>query len=235
MRSSLGASIETGHSPSGKIGLERDLNEAIDAAKIVGVLLAGGAGRRMGGGDKCLRLLGGETLLARTIRSLRPYVGTLVLNANGDGARFADYGLPVVADVIEGFAGPLAGVLTGMEWAKANAPGAEFVVTVPTDIPFLPVDLVPRLAEALVSADADIACAASGGRDHPVPALWKISLASGLHADMVERDARKVDGWTSGQNLTRADWPVREIDPFFNVNRQEDLLRAAQLAGLKVD
>ena len=211
------------------------MSEAIAKDKIVGVLLAGGAGRRMGGGDKCLRMLGGETLLARTIRSLRPHVGKLVLNANGDAARFADYGLPVAADVIEGFAGPLAGVLTGMEWAKANVPGAEFVVTVPTDIPFLPEGLVPRLAEALVSADADIACAASGGRDHPVPALWKISLAPKLHADMVEQDARKVDGWTAGQNLTRAEWPTGEIDPFFNVNRQEDLLRAAQLAGLKID
>ena len=200
------------------------MSEAIAKDKIVGVLLAGGAGRRMGGGDKCLRTLGGETLLARAVRSLRPHVGSLVLNANGDGARFADYGLPVAADVIEGFAGPLAGVL-----------GAEYVVTVPTDIPFLPEDLVPRLAEVLVAADADIACAASGGRDHPVPALWKIALAPKLHADMVERDARKVDGWTAGQKLTRAEWPVGEIDPFFNVNRQEDLLRAAQFAGLEID
>lgn len=218
----------------GKFGMERDLSEMIVSARIVGVLLAGGAGRRMGGGDKCLLMLGGETLLARTIQSLRPHVGSLVLNANGDPTRFADYGLPVVADVIEGFAGPLAGVLTGMEWAKANAPGADYVVTVPTDIPFLPADLVPRLAEALVLADADIACAASGGRDHPVPALWKISLAPRLHADMVERDARKVDGWTADQKLARAEWPVGEIDPFFNVNRQEDLARAAQLAGLKI-
>jgi len=211
------------------------LDYTIEPAGIVGVLLAGGAGRRMGGGDKCLRQLGGETLLARTIRSLRPHVGALVLNANGEGARFADYGLPVVADVIEGFAGPLAGVLTGMEWAKANVPGADYVVTVPTDIPFLPDDLVPRLADALVTADADIACAASGGRDHPVPALWKIGLASELRLDMVERDDRKVDVWTAGRKLARAEWPVGEIDPFFNVNRQEDLARAAQLAGLKVD
>ena len=211
------------------------MNQAIEPAKIVGVLLAGGAGRRMGGGDKCLRTLGGETLLARTIRALRPHVGTLILNANGDAARFADYGLPVVSDVIEGFAGPLAGVLTGMEWARAKVPGAGYVVTVPTDIPFLPEDLVPRLAEALIAGKADIACAASGDRAHPVPALWTIDLAPKLRADMVERDARKVDAWTAKQKLVAAEWPVGKIDPFFNVNRQEDLERAAALAGLKID
>ena len=214
---------------------ESKVSEAIEPARIVGVLMAGGAGRRMGGGDKCLRRLGGETLLARTIRSLRPHVGTLILNANGDGTRFAEYGLPVVADVIEGYAGPLAGVLTGMEWARANVPNAAYVVTVPTDIPFLPGDLVPRLSEAMIAENADIACAASGDRAHPVPALWKIDLAPKLRADMVERDARKVDAWTAGQKLVCAEWPVGKIDPFFNVNRQEDLARAADLAGLKID
>lgn len=209
--------------------------ETIDKAKVVGVLLAGGAARRMGGGDKCLRIFEGETLLARTIRLLRSQVGALVLNANGDGARFADYGLPVAADVIAGQAGPLAGVLTGMEWAAANVPGAEFVVTVPTDIPFLPVDLVERLSTALIEANADIACVASGGRAHPVPALWRIGLAPRLRADMIERDARKVDGWTATQNLTQAEWPSDPVDPFFNVNRQEDLARAETLVRLQID
>ena len=207
--------------------------ETIGRDQIVGVLLAGGAARRMGGGDKCLRLFGGETLLVRTIRCLRPQVGTLVLNANGDPARFKDYGLPVVADVIDGQAGPLAGVLTGMEWAREHVPGADYVVTVPTDIPFLPDDLVARLEEALMAANADIACASSGGRDHPVPALWKVGLASKLRADMIEKDARKVDGWTATQKLARAEWPTDPVDPFFNVNREEDLERAAAMAGLK--
>jgi molybdopterin-guanine dinucleotide biosynthesis protein A len=209
--------------------------DAIDRQEIVGVLLAGGAGRRMGGGDKSLRTFEGETLLARIIRRLRPQVGRLVLNANGDPTRFKDYGLAVVADVIEGYAGPLAGVLTGMEWARTNVPEARYVVTVPTDIPFLPLDLVPRLAAALVSAKADIACASSGGRDHPVPALWKISLAERLHKAMVEDGMRKVDGWTAGQELTRAKWPVEPVDPFFNVNREEDLERAAALAGREIE
>jgi molybdenum cofactor guanylyltransferase len=206
--------------------------EAIDRRHIAGALLAGGASRRMGGGDKGLRMFGAETLLARTIRCLRPQVGTLVLNANGDPRRFKDYDLAVVADVIAGQAGPLAGVLTAMEWAREHIPGAAYVVTVPTDTPFLPPDLVSRLAHALVAANADIACAASGGRDHPVPALWKIGLASKLRVDMTKNDARKVDGWTTGQKLARAEWPTDPVDPFFNVNREEDLERAAALAGL---
>ena len=209
--------------------------KAVRHNRIVGVLLAGGAARRMGGGDKCLRMFGGETLLARTIRCLRPQVGPLLLNANGDPSRFKDYDLSVVGDVIDGQAGPLAGVLTGMEWARENVPDADYVVTVPTDIPFLPKDLVARLASALVEADADIACVSSGGRDHPVPALWRVGLAPKLRIDMTKNDARKVDAWTATQKLTRAEWPPDPVDPFFNVNREEDLARAAAMAGLKIE
>src|SRR6516162_5740206 len=127
----------------------------------------------MGGGDKALRLLGGISLLDRVIRRLRPQVEALVINANGDPARFARFALPVVADNVTGFAGPLAGVLAGLDWAYSHRPDCPFVVSVATDAPFLPMDLVVRLIEGLdlASADlasADLACAASGGRSHPV-------------------------------------------------------------------
>ena len=113
--------------------------------KIVAVLLAGGLSRRMGGQDKMLRGLGGESILARVIARVEPQVGILLLNANGDPERFADFGLPVVEDVVGDHAGPLAGLLTGMEWTRANAPQSPWVLTVPTDAPFLPRDLVVRL------------------------------------------------------------------------------------------
>src|SRR5215470_6627588 len=116
---------------------------------VIGLLLAGGQSRRMGGGDKCLRLLGGETILARAVARVGPQVRQLILNANGDPARFAPYGLPVVADSVEGFAGPLAGVLAGLDWAAANAPGCPWVASVPTDAPFLPADLVARFLTAV--------------------------------------------------------------------------------------
>ncbi len=144
---------------------------------VAGVLLAGGLSRRMGGGDKALRTLGGETILARVIARARPQVGALALNANGDAARFKAYQLPVIADVIEGFAGPLAGVLTGMEWAARSAPECPWVASFATDAPFLPGDLIARLLRAVERDGADMACAASAGRHHPVFGLWPVRLA----------------------------------------------------------
>ena len=140
--------------------------------EVVAVLLAGGLSRRMGGQDKMLRDLGGKSILARVVARIKPQADRLLLNANGDAARFADFSLPVAADVIEGHAGPLAGVLTGMEWARANAPDCPWVVSAPTDAPFLPRDLVRRLMAAVEAKGADMACASSGGRHHPVCGLW---------------------------------------------------------------
>ena len=166
------------------------------ARPVVGVLLAGGQARRMGGGDKCLRPLGGRTILAHVIERARPQVGALVLNANGDPARFAPFGLPVVGDVIGGFAGPLAGVLTGMEWTRAHRPDCPWIATIATDTPFFPTDLVERMLGAVENDRADLACAASGGRAHPVFGLWPVRLADDLRSAMVdEGDAqgRRVD------------------------------------------
>src|SRR5690349_23217899 len=139
-----------------------------------GVLLAGGLSRRMGGGDKCLRMLGGRPILEHIVERARPQVAALALNANGDPGRFAAFGLPVVADGIPDFAGPLAGVLAGLDWAAAQVPGAAWVASFAGDAPFLPCDLVARLHEAIAGDGADLACARSAGQAHPVFGLWPV-------------------------------------------------------------
>ncbi|MCW2245384.1 molybdopterin-guanine dinucleotide biosynthesis protein A [Azospirillum fermentarium] len=196
---------------------------------VAGVLLAGGLSRRMGGGDKSLLTLGGQPILSRVIAAARPQVGALVLNANGDPSRFAETGLPVAADVVEGYAGPLAGVLTGMDWAAANAPGAVWVASFATDTPFLPADLVERLLRAVRDEGADLACARSGGRDHPVFGLWPVRLAGDLRRAMVEEGMRKVDAWTARYRLAVAEFDSHPVDPFFNANRPADLAEAERL------
>jgi len=199
------------------------------ADAVVGLLLAGGLARRMGGGDKCLRPLGGRPILARIVERLRPQVSDLVLNANGDPARFAEFGLPVAADTVEGFAGPLAGVLTGMEWVLRHRPGCDWVASVPTDAPFLPRDLVSRMMAAVAREGADMACATSGGRAHPVVGLWPVRLADALRRAMVEEELRKVDIWTARYRLVHVDFATDPVDPFFNTNRPDDLAAAETL------
>ena len=200
---------------------------------IVGLLLAGGLSRRMGGGDKALRPLGERTLLDHVIDRVGPQVDGLVLNANGDPARFAGFGLPVVPDSVPDFAGPLAGILAGLDWAAAMRPDCELIVSVPTDAPFLPRDLVVRLAAGMKAAEADLACAASGGQPHPVVGLWPVRLRQALRHAVVDEDIRKVDVWTGRYRLATV--PFTEempgVDPFFNANRPEDLERAAALVA----
>jgi molybdopterin-guanine dinucleotide biosynthesis protein A len=197
--------------------------------KVAGVLLAGGQSRRMGGGDKCLRMLGTRTILDHILERVRPQVSSLVLNANGDPARFDGFKLPVAQDSVEGFAGPLAGVLAGLDWAAEHAPDCEWLASFATDAPFQPPDLVERLLEAVQSEGADLACAASEGRHHPVFGLWPLRLREDLRAAMIEEDIRKVDLWTARHRLAVAAFDVAEIDPFFNANRPDDLETAAQL------
>jgi molybdenum cofactor guanylyltransferase len=198
---------------------------------VVGVLLAGGQARRMGGGDKCLRPLGARPILAHVIERARPQVAALVLNANGDPARLAAFGLPVAPDVIEGFAGPLAGVLTGMAWAKDHRPDCPWIATIATDTPFFPRDLVGRMLAALERDGSDLACAASGGRAHPVFGLWPVRLADELRAAMIEEGVRKVDVWTARHRLIQVPFATAPIDPFFNANRPEDLAEAERMLG----
>jgi molybdopterin-guanine dinucleotide biosynthesis protein A len=197
--------------------------------KLIGLLLAGGRSRRMGGGDKALRELAGVPLLTRVIERLRPQVETLVLNANGDPGRFVAFGLPVAADGVPGFAGPLAGVLAGLDWAALHRPDCPAVVSVATDAPFLPEDLAARLVAAAHAAGADLACAASGGRAHPVFGLWPVRLREDLRRAVAEEGVRKVDQWTARHRLVVVDFADHPLDPFFNANRPEDLATAAEL------
>jgi molybdopterin-guanine dinucleotide biosynthesis protein A len=203
--------------------------------KIVGLLLAGGQSRRMGGGDKALRLLGGITLLERVIRRLRPQVEALVLNANGDPCRFAQFDLPVVPDSVPGFAGPLAGVLAGLDWTAVHCPDCTYVVSVATDAPFLPRDLVSRLVRDMEKAGADLACAASAGQAHPVIGLWPVRLREDLRHAVIEEAVRKVDLWTARHRLAIVSFPTVPVDPFFNANRPEDLAAAAALLEAERD
>ena len=197
----------------------------------LGLLLAGGLSRRMGGGDKALRLLGGRSLLERVVDRIGPQVAGLVLNANGDPDRFARFGLPVVADSVSDFAGPLAGILAGLDWAAVNRPDCPDIVSVPTDAPFLPTDLVARLLQEREAAGADLACAASDGRPHPVVGLWPVRLREALREAVVTEGIRKVDVWTSRYRLRIVGFPeeIPGLDPFFNANRPDDLERAAEL------
>jgi molybdenum cofactor guanylyltransferase len=197
--------------------------------KVVGLLLAGGLSRRMGGGDKCLRPLGGRPLLAHAIARLEPQVAALVLNANGDPARFAAFRLPVVADSISGFAGPLAGILAGLDWAAGEHPDCDSIVSVATDAPFLPLDLVARFTAAIAANGAALACAASGGRAHPVFGLWPVRLREDLRHALTVEGVRKVDVWTARHKLVTVPFADEPVDPFFNANQPEDLEMAAAL------
>jgi molybdopterin-guanine dinucleotide biosynthesis protein A len=191
----------------------------------VAVLLAGGLARRMGGGDKPLRLLHARTLLDHAIERIGPQVRAMVLNANGDAARFSPWRLDVVPDPLPDFPGPLVGVLAGMRWTVSNHPEADAVLSVPTDTPFLPPDLVGRLQAARAAANLPIACAASGGRTHPVIALWPVALADALEAAL-RAGERKIDAWTARYGVAEAAFDDAAGDPFFNVNRPEDLAEA---------
>lgn len=200
---------------------------------ILGVLLAGGQSSRMGGGDKTLRTLGGRPILEHIVERVRSQTTELILNANGDPARFAHLKLPVVADVVEGFAGPLAGILTALEWCRMERPRIEWVASFATDAPFLPLDLVARLANAVASDGADIACAKSDDRTHPVFAIWPVRLAGDLRRALIEEDMRKIDRWTERYRVAHVEFDCQPVDPFFNINRPENLTEAEKLLALE--
>jgi len=200
-------------------------------APALGLVLAGGLARRMGGGDKPRTGIGGTTILARVLERLKPQCTRMVLNANGDPARFADTGLPVIADDVPDFAGPLAGILAGLDWAAANAPDVATVVSVPGDCPFLPRDLVARLNEARAASGKRLACARSGEWRHPVVGLWPVALRADLRHALTKEDLRKIELWTARHGVALADWPAEPVDPFFNVNTPEDVAAAERLAA----
>jgi molybdenum cofactor guanylyltransferase len=202
------------------------------APEIPGVLLAGGLARRMGGGDKPMRQIAGRTILDRVIARLKPQCDGLIINANGDPARFAAFGLPVIADSVADFPGPLAGILAALDWAAANRPEVSLVLSAAADCPFLPRDLVARLHQALAAENTQLAVAASDGQSHPVIGLWSVSLRDELRHSLVVEDIRKIDRWTARYRLATVAWPTTPLDPFFNANTIEDIAEADRLAAL---
>jgi molybdopterin-guanine dinucleotide biosynthesis protein A len=202
------------------------------AQKPLGVVLAGGLARRMGGGDKARIKVGGATILERVLATLEPQCAGLILNANGDPVRFADTGFTVVADDVPGFAGPLAGILAGLDWAAREMPKVADIVSVPGDCPFLPSDLVARLAAAREAAGAPLACARSGEWRHPVVGLWPIALREDLRRALVDEDLHKIEVWTARHGVAIAEWPDQPVDPFFNVNTPEDAAAAERMAAM---
>ncbi len=212
--------------------------EPVPNSVITGTILAGGLSRRMfaaekASGDKGLLDLAGATMLGRVIEALRPQVSALVLNANGDPARFAAFGLPVAADPVEGFVGPLAGVLAGMLWTRTHHPEATHTLTVSSDAPFLPAGLVTRLTAAVADRPGAIAIAQSAGEVHPVIGLWPVKHAEDLEAEL-RAGTRKVLRWTDKHGTVPVDFPFqrignRDVDPFFNANTPEELDEARRL------
>jgi molybdopterin-guanine dinucleotide biosynthesis protein A len=194
-------------------------------------VLAGGLARRMGGGDKARVTIGGVTILQRVLACLKPQCSGVIVNANGDPARFADTGLPVVADSVPDFAGPLAGILAGLDWAAANVPATEWLLSVPGDCPFLPKDLAERLHRARKAANVPLACARSGDWRHPVVGLWPVQLRDDLRRALVDEHLHKIELWTARHGVALADWPDTPLDPFFNGNTPEDAARAEALAS----
>lgn len=199
--------------------------------KPLGVILAGGLSRRMGGGDKSLLDLAGRTILDRVIERLAPQVGDIALNANGGAARFSQFRLPVVSDSIDGFAGPLAGVLAGLDWARAK--GASGIVTAAADTPFFPVDLVAHLTNASGGMDHPLVLAATRGDDgrlvrHPTFGLWPVALADDLRSALAD-GLRKVVLWTDAHQGRVAEFSAADYDPFFNVNTPDDLETAHRI------
>jgi molybdopterin-guanine dinucleotide biosynthesis protein A len=199
--------------------------------KPLGLVLAGGLARRMGGGDKARIHVGGRSILERVLARLAPQCARIIINANGDPARFADTGLPVVADTVPDFAGPLAGILAGLDWAAAHAPDIADIVSVPGDCPFLPADLVERLIAARKTTGTPLACARSGDWRHPVVGLWPVALREDLRRALTAEGLHKIEIWTARHGVAIADWPATPVDPFFNVNTPEDAAEAERIAA----
>ena len=202
-----------------------------NSPRVVGVILAGGLARRMGGGDKPMRLIEGRTILDHVMSRFSPQCDELLLNANGDPARFAHFGLPVVADSVADYPGPLAGVLAALDWAAKRRPETRWVASVAGDCPFLPRDLVARFQAVEAQSDAWLVVAQSGAQRHPVAGLWRVDLRDELREALLS-GVRKIEHWTGRYPIAVAAWAAEPVDPFFNVNTAEDLDEARRLASL---
>jgi molybdopterin-guanine dinucleotide biosynthesis protein A len=200
---------------------------------VTGVVIAGGRSLRMDHREKALLDLSGVPMIERVIDRLRPQVGRMVINANSDPKRFPQFGLPIFADTIEGHEGPLAGLLAGLQWARAETPEARFIASVAADTPFIPDDLVARLLAALKDAGASSAIASSGGEWTPVVGVWSVALSDTL-AEALRQGVRAAHRFAMEQRSVVVDFPFVQIggepiDPFFNVNTPEDLEKARAL------
>ena len=195
----------------------------IKSSEIVGVILAGGMARRMGGGDKSMLQLGGRRILDYVIESAQNQLDTVIINANGDPDRFAEFNLPVQADIVPGFAGPLAGVVSAMAWVTQNQPNATHIITLAADTPFFPADYVTRMLELMQLKDQRLACASYQGRTQPVFGLWPVDLFDDLYKALVEDDIRKVDRFTAPYGVADVAFDELTSNPFFNVNKPEDI------------
>jgi molybdenum cofactor guanylyltransferase len=185
----------------------------------------------MGGGNKARIRVGSTTILERVVARLKQQCSQLILNSNDDPVGFADTGLPVIADGVPGRAGPLAGILAGLDWAAENAPEIAWIVSAPCDCPFLPRNLVAGLHRARIDAGISLACASSAQRRHPVVALWPTALRKDLRHALVVDGVRKVESWTAPHGVAVAEWPVAPVDPFFNVNTPDDVAEANRIAA----
>lgn len=198
-----------------------------------GLVLAGGQARRMGGGDKARIKIGKSTIIDRVLATLSGQCVDIIINANGDPTRFADTGCVVVADSVPDFAGPLAGILAGLDYLAEQDNGVEWMLSVPGDCPFLPDDMVERLHEARrkMGAGVPLACARSGEWRHPVVGLWPLALREDLRKALFDEGLHKIEIWTARHGIAIADWPDQPVDPFFNVNTPEDAAKAEKIAA----
>lgn len=196
----------------------------------IGVILAGGLAKRMGGGDKCLLPLGGKTLLQRSIERAQPQVSPLLLNANGNSLRFARSRLTVVTDVYSGNPGPLAGIHTALNWMSQHQPDEEWLVSFACDTPFFPTDLVARLHAGAQAGESLLSIATCNGRTHPIFALWHASLRTKIGQLLDQGQHPRLQEWVKTQNPVAVDFSTDSYDPFFNINTPQDLYAAeAQL------
>lgn len=200
-----------------------------EPSEIVAIIIAGGQARRMGGGDKALVNLGGLSLLQHILNRLQPQVDTILLNANGDAKRFKEYNLPVQADLVSGYAGPLAGVLTGMAWVRQHRPQCPWLITVAADTPFFPLNYVVRMCTVAREQGTPLACAQYGTRTQPVFGLWPVALYDALYTALVDEGVRRVDHFTCRYPISHVGFNELGYNPFFNINCIRDLQAGTRL------
>jgi molybdopterin-guanine dinucleotide biosynthesis protein A len=190
------------------------------AMRPAAVILAGGRSSRMGGGDKCLLPLAGRPMIAHILDAITAQTGDVLINTNSDPAPFLRYGQPVLPDAIPGFQGPLAGILTGMLWSRRRHPRQAHLLTLASDVPFLPGDLVARLCRTLTQQRADIAIASSPDGTHPTIGLWPVDLAERLEHDLMEGSVRSVHQWIGSFRVAQAEFDTIALA---NINTPADL------------